>query len=167
MTTCSMCGKENPSEANFCQECGFKLGAVTNETTRIISVVEDEVREDIRTVELSSEDANAVRDLPENNALLIVTRGPDVGARYLLDSDEVTVGRSPKSDIFLNDVTVSRHHAKFIMGDGKVTLADQHSHNGTYVNRTLVDQQVVLRQGDEVQIGKYRMLFFASERGIR
>lgn len=167
MITCAICGKENPNEANFCQKCGAKLGAQSNETTRIISFVEDEARDDIRTVELSPEDANAVRDLPENSALLIVTRGPDVGARYLLDSVEVTVGRSPKSDIFLNDITVSRHHAKFTMNNGSVVLVDQHSHNGTYVNRTLVDQQVTLRQGDEVQIGKYRMLFFASERGSR
>ncbi len=99
--------------------------------------------------------------------MLIVTRGPDVGARYLLDKETVTAGRSPKSDIFSG-----RHHGfppprRVRDGEGQVTLVDKGSLNGTYVNRTLVDQAAVLRPGDEVQIGKFRMLFFVSEHGLR
>lgn len=167
MIECSNCGAKNRVDANFCSHCGAKITKITGDTTRVIPVVDDEFRDDIRAVELASEDAAAVRDLPYGNALLIVTRGPAAGGRFLLDSEIVTVGRSPKSDIFLDDITVSRHHATFTMKDGKVTLTDQKSHNGTYVNRDLIADSAVLRQGDEVQIGRYRMLFFVSERGLR
>lgn len=164
MIECTNCGHSNPMGSNFCSQCGQKLvGQVSGETTRVIPIGED----DTRVIELSADDAAAVRDLPAGNALLIVSRGPDVGARFLLDAAEVTAGRSPNSDIFLDDITVSRHHAKFTMKDGQVTITDQGSHNGTYVNRTLVDGSATLRPGDEVQIGKYRMTFFVSEHGLR
>nr|WP_076388695.1 FHA domain-containing protein [Vaginimicrobium propionicum] len=167
MIECSKCGAKNRADANFCSHCGAKIARITGDTTRVIPVIDDEFRDDIRAVELAPEDAAAVRDLPAGNALLIVTRGPSTGGRFLLDSEVVTVGRSPKSDIFLDDITVSRHHATFTMKDGQVTLTDQKSHNGTYVNRDLIADSAVLRQGDEVQIGRYRMLFFVSERGLR
>ena len=165
MVECARCGHANPAGSNFCAKCGAPLTGVpaASETTRVIIVPE----EDPRTLEISAEDADALSTLPAGNALLIVTRGPDVGARYLLDKEVVTAGRSPKSDIFLDDITVSRHHAEFGMGEGQVTLMDKGSLNGTYVNRTLVDQGAVLRPGDEVQIGKFRMLFFVSEHGLR
>lgn len=165
MIDCSKCGHSNPVGSNFCSKCGTTLtptGSGT-ETTRVIIVPE----EDPRTLEISAEDADALSSLPAGNALLIVTRGPDVGARYRLDKEIVTAGRSPKSDIFLDDITVSRHHAEFVMREGQVTLVDKGSLNGTYVNRSLVDQAAVLRPGDEVQIGKFRMLFFVSEHGLR
>lgn len=161
MIDCPKCGRQNAVTSNFCSHCGMQLHA--GETTRVILSNE----EDTRTIELSAEDAAAIRALPTGNALLVVTRGPDVGARFLLDADEVTAGRSPNSDIFLDDITVSRHHAKFVRHDGQFEVMDQHSHNGTYVNRTLVDQSAALRPGDEVQIGKYRMTFFVSEHGTR
>lgn len=165
MIDCSKCGHSNPEGSNFCGQCGVALShpGSSTETTRVIVVPE----EDPRTLEISAEDADALSTLPAGNALLIVTRGPDVGARYLLDQEIVTAGRSPKSHIFLDDITVSRHHAEFVMRDGQVTLVDKGSLNGTYVNRTLVDQAAVLRPGDEVQIGKFRMLFFVSEHGLR
>lgn len=165
MIDCSKCGHANPVGSNFCSKCGSALAPVgsVSETTRVIIVPE----EDPRTLEISAEDADALSTLPAGNALLIVTRGPDVGARYLLDKETISAGRSPKTDIFLDDITVSRHHAEFVMGDGQVTLVDKGSLNGTYVNRTLVDQAAVLRPGDEVQIGKFRMLFFVSEHGLR
>lgn len=161
MIECPKCGQHCPSTSNFCANCGMQLHA--GDTTRVILGVE----EDTRTIELSADDAAAIRALPAGNALLIVTRGPDVGARFLLDKEEVTAGRSPNSDIFLDDITVSRHHAMFFRRDGQYHVSDQRSHNGTYVNRTLVDQAAVLRPGDEVQIGKYRMTFFVSEHGTR
>ena len=163
MIDCSKCGHSNPVGSNFCSKCGNALPASVSETTRVIIVPE----EDPRTLEISAEDADALSTLPAGNALLIVTRGPDVGARYLLDKDIVTAGRSPKSDIFLDDITVSRDHAEFVMRDGQISLVDKGSLTGTYVNRTLVDPAAVLRPGDEVQIGKFRMLFFVSEHGLR
>ncbi|SER61708.1 Inner membrane component of T3SS domain-containing protein [Propionibacterium cyclohexanicum] len=125
------------------------------------------IEEDAPRTEISAEDTAAVSALPEGNALLIVTRGPDVGARYLLDQQQTTAGRSPDCDIFLDDITVSRHHARFDMVGGEVRITDLGSLNGTYVNRTLVDGSAVLRPGEEVQIGKFRMVFFVSEHGLR
>ncbi len=164
MVDCAKCGHANPEGSNFCSHCGASLTshASLSDTTRVIIFPEEEAR----SIELSAEDADALQELPAGNALLIVTRGPDVGARYRLDKEVVTAGRSPKSDIFLDDITVSRHHAQFVMKDHSVSIVDNRSLNGTYVNRTLVDHEAILRPGDEVQIGKFRMLFFVSERGL-
>ena len=136
MIDCSKCGHSNPVGSNYCSKCGNALTAAASasETTRVIVTPE----EDPRTLEISAEDADALSSLPAGNALLVVTRGPGVGARYLLDQEIVTAGRSPKSDIFLDDITVSRHHAEFVMRDGQVNLIDKGSLNGTYVNRCCV-----------------------------
>jgi pSer/pThr/pTyr-binding forkhead associated (FHA) protein len=77
----------------------------------------------------------------------------------VLDNETTTAGRHTQSDIFLDDVTVSRHHAKFTRRGGHVWVADLNSLNGTYVNRALIDGEVALRSGDEVQIGKFRLVF--------
>ena len=101
----------------------------------------------------------------DRGALLVVRRGPNSGSRFLLDSDLTTAGRHPQSDIFLDDVTVSRRHVEFRRSpDGSFTVADVGSLNGTYVNRERIDE-VALSNGDEVQIGKYRLVFYASQRG--
>ena len=114
---------------------------------------------------LSSTDRTAIDALPEGSALLVVQRGPNTGARFLLDSETTTAGRRPDSDIFLDDVTVSRRHAEFVRrADGVFVVRDVGSLNGTYVQRDRIDE-VVLRDGDEVQIGKYRLVFHPSPRG--
>jgi pSer/pThr/pTyr-binding forkhead associated (FHA) protein len=110
---------------------------------------------------LSGDEAAAVDALPEGSALLIVQRGPNSGARFLLDSERTTVGRHPDSNIFLDDVTVSRKHAEFLRDDGGFRVRDVGSLNGTYVNRDRVDD-ALLRAGDEVQVGKYRMTYHPS-----
>lgn len=112
---------------------------------------------------LSARDRDAVDALPAGSALLIVQRGPNTGARFLLDPEVTNAGRSPKSDIFLDDVTVSRKHCQFIAQDGGHIVRDSGSLNGTYVNRERVDQ-VRLQAGDEVQIGKYRLTYQPSPR---
>jgi hypothetical protein len=101
--------------------------------------------------------------LPPGMALLIVRRGPNAGARFLLDHDVTTSGRHPDSDIFLDDVTVSRRHAEFHRGPGGFTVRDVGSLNGTYVNRERVES-ATLSNGDEVQIGKFRLIFIAGPR---
>ena len=121
-------------------------------------------KEEARENELTPEEQSAVSELPAGNALLIVKRG-DGGARFLIDQDVTTVGRHPESDIFLDDITVSRHHAKFLRSEGQIFLEDLGSLNGTYINRTLVDEKALLRQGDEIQIGKYRATFSMGEQG--
>jgi len=110
---------------------------------------------------LSGEEKAAVAALPRTSALLIMQRGPSSGARFLLDASRTVAGRSVDADIFLDDVTVSRRHAEFVReGDGFV-VRDIGSLNGTYINRTRIDA-AVLRSGDEVQIGKYRLTFLPS-----
>ena len=123
----------------------------------VIGAVEHEVP----AVGLSAEEHAAVAALPPTSALLIMQRGPSSGARFLLDADRTVAGRSPSAAIFLDDVTVSRKHVEFVReGDGFV-VRDVGSLNGTYVNRTRIEQ-AALRAGDEVQIGKFRMTFHPS-----
>lgn len=171
MPYCTQCGHQNPEGSNFCARCGAELvkvdGTDTKEsagdTTTSIPAIADDVTVGGR--ELSTEDFAAVEALPPSHALLIVQRGPSAGARFLLDSEVATAGRHPDSDIFLDDITVSRHHVRFRRTPKGRTVADVGSLNGTYVNRTLIDGEVLLRPGDEVQIGKFRMIYFASSSG--
>jgi pSer/pThr/pTyr-binding forkhead associated (FHA) protein len=117
---------------------------------------------DADTEEMTTDDVQAVENLPAGSAMLLVQRGPDAGARFLLDTDVVTVGRHPDSDIFLDDISVSRRHATFTRGDSGYVVSDLGSLNGSYVNRDRIDSDVTLTGGDEVQIGKYRLIYFAG-----
>ena len=110
---------------------------------------------------LSAQNQATVDALVHGTALLVVLRGPNTGARFLLDSDKVSSGRHPDSDIFLDDVTVSRTHAKFRREHGEFLVRDVGSLNGTYVNRERIDE-ATLKTGDEVQIGKFRLVFYAG-----
>ena len=168
MPFCTQCGHQNPDGARFCSQCGSRLepsdttGDSPGESTATITfggpVKEVEHREE-RT--LGDADAAAVDALPPGSALLVVQRGPSAGSRFLLDTDVVAAGRHPDSEIFLDDVTVSRRHAEFRRTADGFTVADVGSLNGTYVNRDRIDE-VALQGGDEVQIGKYRLVYFAS-----
>jgi pSer/pThr/pTyr-binding forkhead associated (FHA) protein len=117
---------------------------------------------DADTEEMTTDDVAAVENLPAGSAMLLVQRGPDAGARFLLDTDVVTVGRHPDSDIFLDDISVSRRHATFTRGGSGYVVSDLGSLNGSYVNRDRIDSDVTLTGGDEVQIGKYRLIYFAG-----
>ena len=110
---------------------------------------------------LSAEDQATIDALRPGTALLIVQRGPNSGARFLLDDPVVTSGRHPESDIFLDDVTVSRKHVEFQREGHGYTVHDVGSLNGTYVNREIVET-AELRTGDEVQVGKFRLVYFAA-----
>jgi pSer/pThr/pTyr-binding forkhead associated (FHA) protein len=99
--------------------------------------------------------------LPAGTALLVVRRGPNAGSRFLLDSDLTTAGRHPESDIFLDDVTVSRRHAEFYRQGETFTVRDVGSLNGTYVNRERIEESG-LNPGDEVQVGKFRLVFLTN-----
>jgi pSer/pThr/pTyr-binding forkhead associated (FHA) protein len=106
-------------------------------------------------------DQAAVEALPPGSALLVVRRGPNAGSRFVLDVDLITAGRHPESDIFLDDVTVSRRHAQFVRVEGGYQVKDVGSLNGTYVNRQRIDE-ALLSGGDEVQIGKYRLIYLSG-----
>ncbi|GAA2072654.1 MULTISPECIES: FHA domain-containing protein [Aeromicrobium] len=124
---------------------------------------------DADTEEMSEGDVFAVENLPVGNAMLLVQRGPDAGSRFLLDQDVVSAGRHPSSDIFLDDISVSRRHATFSRRGSGYVVTDLGSLNGTYVNRDRIDGDIPLSGGDEVQLGKYRLIYFpgtvASEGG--
>ena len=96
-----------------------------------------------------------------DKAMLVIHRGPAQGSRFLLDTNTVSIGRSPESDVFLDDVTVSRKHAHIERVKSEFSITDSHSLNGTYVNSISVTTQV-LRMGDEIQIGKFHALFFGN-----
>ena len=119
---------------------------------------------DADTEEISSTDVTNLGALPSGSAMLLVQRGPDAGARFLLDSETVTVGRHPDSDIFLDDISVSRRHGTFERHPDGYVVNDNGSLNGTYVNRDRIDE-VTLADGDEVQIGKFRLVFFNGHPG--
>ncbi|MBW1599798.1 FHA domain-containing protein [Streptomyces sp. JJ38] len=172
---CSRCGNRAAESSRFCSNCGAPLrggapvGERPSETTSTISISGLEAYDAEATGQtpmLSPEAIAAIDNLPTGSALLVVRRGPNAGARFLLDSELTTAGRSPQSDIFLDDVTVSRRHVEFRRAaDGTFTASDVGSLNGTYVNREPIDS-VALSNGDEVQIGKFRLVFFAHQRGI-
>ena len=104
---------------------------------------------------------SGVEGLPVGSALLVVKRRPNAGSRFLLDQPTTSAGRHPDSDIFLDDVTVSRRHAEFRVDGGEFQVVDVGSLNGTYVNREPVDS-ASLANGDEVQIGKFRLVFLTG-----
>ncbi len=110
---------------------------------------------------LTKEDLDTIMRLSDGTALLISTRGAVSGSRYLLDEDEITVGRDPRADILLDDSTVSRSHAVFRRVNGAYSVIDAGSLNGTYVNRQCVDQKQ-LNNGDEIMIGKFRLVYFTN-----
>jgi pSer/pThr/pTyr-binding forkhead associated (FHA) protein len=124
---------------------------------------EDVDREEVG--DLGPADQAAVDALPQGSALLVVLRGPNAGSRFLLDTDVIKAGRHPDSDIFLDDVTVSRRHAEFRRTADGFVVTDVGSLNGTYVNRDRIDE-VLLKGGDEVQVGKYRLVYYASQHGF-
>ncbi|MFE3603542.1 FHA domain-containing protein [Streptomyces sp. NPDC059096] len=176
LPVCTRCGHRNAEASRFCSNCGAPLrGGVpperASETTSTISIsgleaYDSEVTGQTSLPSLTPEAQAAVDALPLGSALLVVRRGPNSGSRFLLDGELTTAGRHPESDIFLDDVTVSRRHVEFRRGgDGHFTVSDVGSLNGTYVNRERIDS-VLLANGDEVQIGKYRLVFYASQRGV-
>ncbi len=172
MPFCTACGQQNPDDARFCSQCGSRLvskdstpGAGDGEPSDNTSTITFGVPTvDASDRKLSPVDAAAVDALPEGHALLVVQRGPSAGSRFLLDADLVGAGRHPDSEIFLDDVTVSRRHAEFRRSGAGYTVSDVGSLNGTYVNRDRIDS-VQLSDGDEVQIGKYRLVYFTSAAG--
>ena len=115
----------------------------------------------LEAVDVTPEEQEAIASLPSGSALLIVRRGPSQGARFLLDVDVTTCGRHPDSDIFLDDVTVSRRHAEFLRDGVQFSVRDLASLNGTYFDGQRIEQTLV-NDGAEVQVGKFRLTFFAS-----
>lgn len=173
---CTRCGQHNPDDSRFCARCGAPLARPGDpvtperavEQTSSISLSALEARLDSDHVEESDpsgDTGGAVDALPTGTALLVVKRGPNAGSRFLLDSDVTTAGRHPESDIFLDDVTVSRRHAEFHREGTTFSVRDVGSLNGTYLNRERIDV-AALSGGDEVQVGKFRLVFLTGPRAV-
>jgi pSer/pThr/pTyr-binding forkhead associated (FHA) protein len=169
---CTQCGRPNPDDARFCSNCGNPLVRGVQqpsyespgESTSTISLsgLEAALESDQGEEQAApGPDQIAVEALPPGTALLIVRRGPNAGSRFLLDKDRTSAGRHPESDIFLDDVTVSRRHAEFARHGTSFSVRDVGSLNGTYVNRERIDE-AGLSGGDEVQIGKFRIVFLTN-----
>ena len=171
MQSCTQCGHSNPDGARFCSNCGAALrpgsastGSSGETSTITISGGFEPAEPSEKAEGLSGADQAAIDALPPGSALLVVRRGPNSGSRFLLDSDTTSAGRHPSSDIFLDDVTVSRRHAEFVRQGNGFAVRDVGSLNGTYVNRDRIDE-TTLASGDEVQVGKYRLIFYPSHSG--
>jgi len=149
---CTNCGHPNKGEARYCANCG---AALQEDTTLGISPieVEGEGQDDFPFPE---------DELEPGQALLLVKTGPSAGSTFLLESDSTSVGRDPDSDVFLDDVSVSRSHAEIRRQADAFAIHDLGSMNGTYVNRERVEM-TKLAQHDEVQIGRFRLAFFVGE----
>ena len=163
---CTACGSENQPGSHFCASCGAALPqAATPSTgidaTRTISVAGIGIGAEPDPDFSTEAHQGAVDALTPGSALLVVKRGPNAGSRFLLDQSVTTAGRHPDSDIFLDDVTVSRRHAEFRREGSGYTVHDVGSLNGTYVNREPIDA-TSLSGGDEVQIGKFRLVYLTA-----
>jgi pSer/pThr/pTyr-binding forkhead associated (FHA) protein len=145
---CTQCGFQNPETANYCSRCGALLdkGEAVGEQTQAIGA--DEV----------GDLANVAVDETEGPALVVRSGGGRAGESFLLRRERTRIGRSPECEVFLDDVTVSRNHAVVVDVDGTFSVDDQGSLNGTFVNRHRIDNSP-LENGDELQIGKYRLTF--------
>ncbi|MDO8914722.1 MAG: FHA domain-containing protein [Coriobacteriia bacterium] len=143
MDNCPACGATLVSGCHDCPSCGRCL---------------DEITESFPPV---GEGETGAETIPSEGPLLVVRKGPEVGERFYIDRATLTIGRDPGSDIFLNDITVSRHHASLERVGEEVSVSDAGSLNGTYVNGVTVDR-ALLRTGDAVQIGRFQMVFLSG-----
>jgi len=142
MTNCPKCGTPAQDGAEHCLECGLRLEGATQSFAPVGEGADSAT---------SSEEASEA-------PVLVVRKGPEVGERFYIDCDRLTLGRDPHSDIFLNDVTVSRTHAIVSRSEGVITIQDSGSLNGTYINGSCVDK-TTLASGDTVQLGTFQMVF--------
>jgi pSer/pThr/pTyr-binding forkhead associated (FHA) protein len=153
---CNNCGHRNPEGVNFCSSCGNALLTDGDDATITLHPTDE-------NGEVTDEDPTLTMvEIPHGSGVLVITRGTNMGARYLLSEDVTRAGRHPESDIFLDDITVSRRHAEITHIDGGTfSIRDVGSLNGTYVNRERIDQASLL-PGDEVQIGKFKLVYLVA-----
>lgn len=155
---CSQCGHRNDPDANFCSSCGASLreaSADAPDTTVTLAAVPSGETGETESV------AVALDELPSEGAMLLVRRGPNSGTKFVLAKDSTGIGRHPDSDIFLDDITVSRRHAEILRSGSSFSVRDVGSLNGTYLNRERIEE-AVLTNGDEIQIGKFRLIFLIN-----
>ncbi len=150
---CLRCGHENEAGAKFCSSCGTPM-VLPEDTTLPLTDLADRL-------EIDDEYAALLEDVPDGLGVLVVRRGPNAGSRYLLGAETTTIGRHPDSDIFLDDITVSRRHAVVRRLPTGYEAADAGSLNGLYVNRRRIDV-APLHHLDDLQIGRFVLLFLVG-----
>jgi hypothetical protein len=154
---CLRCGRPLDPQARFCSACGAPRPLPGEEDATGVVVLEQQDTGPVPVVE-------GMSGLSPGMSVIVVQRGPEIGQRFELAGERLTVGRSPASDIMLDDVTVSRHHAEFVAdGDGWLVV-DMGSLNGTYVNRVSIERHLLASQ-DLIQIGKFRLQFLHADAG--
>jgi pSer/pThr/pTyr-binding forkhead associated (FHA) protein len=147
---CPECGFQNPEAANYCSKCGALLLKDESGGSTTMTYTPEES---------ADEEGGSLEEVRvEGTALVVRSGGGRSGETFPLDAERVEIGRSPESDVFLDDVTVSRKHATLVRDDTGYAIEDGGSLNGTYVNRRRVER-ARLEDGDEVQIGKYRLTY--------
>lgn len=146
--TCPRCGHENVDAANFCSSCGNNLSPLVDEPTEML------------VMPGTKEDPAAA---PPEVVGFLVSRGPKAGSRYILDVGTTTMGRHPESTMFFDDVTVSRRHAEVDFDGMVVRVRDVGSLNGTYLNKEPIESETEINEGDVLQVGKFKLLFFHGE----
>lgn len=148
---CRRCGHQNDPGANYCSSCGTPVGGDEDETTLTLAALEDR-----QAIEV--EFGGLLDEIPAGMGLLVVRRGPNQGSSFILDRTVTSVGRHPESDIFLDDVTVSRRHAEITRSDRGYEVRDAGSLNGTYVDHERVEL-ASLHDLNELQIGRFVLTF--------
>ncbi len=151
---CNQCGHRNPVDSVFCSSCGALLDRPVDQTITLAKV--DPLQDAAGTAD---DTVVQLGDLPDGVASLVVRSGAQAGATFPLTGSITRMGRHPDSEIILDDITVSRRHADIVHDGNEYQVRDAGSLNGTYVNAERVDD-AVLRQGDELQVGKFRLVFF-------
>lgn len=153
---CPVCGKNNPEDSSYCSKCGaYLLSAKDKDETTITFTPFEAETEQEEVIKIPE------KEIAAGGALLVVKRGPSAGTRFVINKETVIIGRHPESDIFLDDITVSRRHAEIKRVESKFFLTDLGSLNGTYVNKMRVDETEIM-SGDEIQIGKFKLIFFCK-----
>jgi pSer/pThr/pTyr-binding forkhead associated (FHA) protein len=152
---CPECGFSNADGANYCQRCGHFIGQPEPADAAESSTATYRIDETGELVPVEIEDV-----VRQGAALIVRAGGGRVGESFPLEGDRITIGRRPDSDVFLDDVTVSRDHALIVRRSGEYHLDDLGSLNGTYVNRRRIESHH-LADGDELQVGKYKLTFLS------
>lgn len=155
---CNQCGHRNPPDSNFCSSCGGPLDVTRDDRTitfRAVDPLQDAPGPDDDIV-------INLADLPADASVLLVRSGPQAGLRMRLNDGLTQLGRHPDSDIYLDDITVSRRHVEVERRGNEYVVRDVSSLNGTYLNQQRIEADTPMRNGDELQVGKFKLVFLVG-----
>ena len=155
---CNNCGHHNPPGSNFCSSCGERLDRGDREEPATITFVVDQAPAGGEELQVDLADVGP-------GGVLVVTKGPNTGSEYALEHVITTIGRHPDSDIFLDDVTVSRSHVEVEQTPKGYVVRDTGSLNGTYLNQAIIEGDTPMSNADELQIGRFKLVFLAGGEG--